>query len=203
MPSARLTKILDYEGEKFQKIVDIETDVAIPFDPVALVSAAKAGALTTRTSATVGTLTMSGGHGIQTGDRLDIFWDTGCRYGVTVGTVATNSVPFSGGAGDNLPTLVSGTYTIQAAVPHSEAIVAAGSNIVAAAVKCPKQSVFVFTQSDGTLIKAYPILEGGVETWTSEDGSDNPFDGVTVGKVYMSHADTAAAARMNGALMYD
>ena len=47
----------------------------------------KAGALTTRTSDTVGSATMATGHGITTGALVDVYWDGGVRYGVTVGTV--------------------------------------------------------------------------------------------------------------------
>ena len=65
--------------------------------------AAKTGTLTTRTDNTDGELTMSASHGITTGATIDIYWSGGSRYGVTVGTVATNAVPISGGAGDNLP----------------------------------------------------------------------------------------------------
>jgi hypothetical protein len=66
--------------------------------------AAKTGQLTTRTDNTSGTLTMTAGHGITTAAVIDLYWTGGRRYGVVVGTVATNSVPISGGAGDNLPT---------------------------------------------------------------------------------------------------
>lgn len=64
--------------------------------------AAKAGTLTMRTSDSVGTLTLSPGHGITTGMIVDLYWSGGTRYQVTVGTVSGNSVPFSLGAGFNL-----------------------------------------------------------------------------------------------------
>jgi hypothetical protein len=65
--------------------------------------AAKTGTLSTRTNDTTGTLTMVAGHGLTTGAIIDLYWAGGNRYGVVVGTVATNSVPISGGDGDNLP----------------------------------------------------------------------------------------------------
>jgi hypothetical protein len=72
-----------------------------------LLPAGKAGTLTTRTDDDTGEATLGDGHGILTGDEVDIFWCGGCRYGVTVGTVAGNVVPFGApggeGAGDNLP----------------------------------------------------------------------------------------------------
>jgi hypothetical protein len=62
-----------------------------------------AGTLTTRTNDTVGEITGAAEHGIVTGNIVDIYWATGRRYGVTVGTVADLAIPFSLGAGDNLP----------------------------------------------------------------------------------------------------
>lgn len=61
------------------------------------------GILTTRTNDTVGTLTMSSGHGITTGKRFTITWDGGSRRGVKAGTVSGTSVPFTLGTGDILP----------------------------------------------------------------------------------------------------
>lgn len=65
--------------------------------------AAKSGTLSTRGGNDTGTLTLATGHGILTGDRIDVYWEGGLQRGVTVGTVAGNAVPFSGGSGDNLP----------------------------------------------------------------------------------------------------
>jgi hypothetical protein len=79
-------------------------------------AAAKTGTLTTRTDNDTGTLTMTAGHGITTGQTLDVYWAGGQRRGMTVGTVATNSVPIDGGAGDNLP---ANTTAITAMVPTS------------------------------------------------------------------------------------
>lgn len=80
------------------------------------------GELTTRTSDTVGTATMDeASHSITTGMTVNIFWDGGVRYGVTVGTVSGTSVPFSLGSGDNLPIATTG-LTITEVVTATVAI---------------------------------------------------------------------------------
>ena len=66
-------------------------------------AAAKSGTLTTRSSGTAGTLTMASGHGFTNGQIIDIYWATGQCTRATIGTVATNSVPFTGAGGDALP----------------------------------------------------------------------------------------------------
>ena len=63
----------------------------------------RVGTLTTRTDRNTGTLTMSPGHGITTGETIDIRWGSLNRYNVVVGTVAGNSVPIDFGTGDILP----------------------------------------------------------------------------------------------------
>lgn len=71
------------------------------------VPAGKAGTLSTRTDNETGTLTLGSGHGITTGATIDLFWDGGARYTITVGTVSGTSVPIgadNAGTGDNLPT---------------------------------------------------------------------------------------------------
>lgn len=64
-----------------------------------------AGTLTTRTDNDTGTLTLSSGHGVMTGNTVDVFWNdhANSRLGMTVGTVSGTSVPIDGGTGDNLP----------------------------------------------------------------------------------------------------
>jgi len=64
-----------------------------------------AGTLTTRTDDDTGTLTLSTGHGVMTGNTVDVFWNDGAnsRTGMTAGTVSGNSVPIDGGSGDVLP----------------------------------------------------------------------------------------------------
>jgi len=64
--------------------------------------AAQTGTLTTRTSDTAGIATLSTGHGIETGDVVDVYFAAGVRYGMTT-TVATNAVTLASGAGDVLP----------------------------------------------------------------------------------------------------
>lgn len=62
------------------------------------------GTLGTRTSATAGTMTVTGAGTIATGTTsVGIMWSGGSRSAVTIGTVSGSSVPFSGGTGTDLP----------------------------------------------------------------------------------------------------
>ena len=75
---------------------DLSWEISLPV--------AEAGQLTTRVGDTSGTITMTdAGHGIATGEVVDIYHSGGVSYGATVGTVAGTSVPFTGASGDVLP----------------------------------------------------------------------------------------------------
>jgi hypothetical protein len=64
--------------------------------------AVKTGTLTTRTDATNGVITLTAGHGLVTGNIVNVYWTGGSRKGISA-TVATNALTITSGTGDNLP----------------------------------------------------------------------------------------------------
>lgn len=166
----------------------IRRDVALP--------AAKAGSLTTRTDNTTGTLTMASGHGITTAAKLDIYWadpTTGnrlSRRNVTVGTVATNSVPFSGGLGDNLPVA---STPITAQVPTIVDMRFDGDDLVVMVVTADAIATVVFTADDNA--EDYAVVttaSGQVQEWYDGNGIANPLVGDTETLIHVSQGDSAA-----------
>lgn len=85
-----------------------------------------AGTLTTRTDADTGEITAAdAGHGIETGNIVDVHWPGGVQYGVTVGTVDGTAIPIDSGSGDDLPAendpvVVSKQVQINAAIDGDE-----------------------------------------------------------------------------------
>lgn len=182
--------------------VSVDSSLATPWDEE--VAVAKTGTLSTRTDDNTGTLTMAGGHGIQTGDRLDIYWTvsgvSGRRYGVTVGTVSGNSVPFDLGAGDNLPAQGS---SITAMVPTELPVVVTGDDAVSVSAKCPVAGTVVFAASNDSTI--YPFLataDTPTFVWVENYG-DNPLAGGSVAKVFLSHGSSGAAQAMTGCVQFN
>lgn len=185
-------------GLTFPANATISSDVAAPFS-VSL-AAAKSGTLTTRTDANTGTLTMESGHGITTGARLDLYWDGGSRYGVTVGTVSGTSVPFDLGGGDDLPAAAT---SITAQVPDEEAVVVTGDNAVSVAVACTTGGTAVFADaSNATLLAIVLDTTTGSYVWVTGSGT-NPLAGAAVAKVFLSQPSTAGAVTMSGCVQYN
>lgn len=188
-------------GLSFRRTVTVSTDGAVVKNPT--LAAAKTGALTTRTDNDTGVLTMDTGHGISTGNRLDVYWTNtdgtqGRRYGMTAGTVATNSVPIDGGAGDNLPADES---AITAMVPQLETFAVTAADVIGLFVGCGGPATAVFRESDTTLVAAIST-DGPTDAyvWESTNGATTPF-GADVADVYLSHGDSAQAWPVNAVAM--
>lgn len=164
------------------------------------VAAAKTGQLTTRTDANTGVLTMSSGHGITTGARLDVYWTGGSRYGMTVGSVSGTTVPIDLGAGDDLPANLT---NVTAMVPTELPIVVTGDDAVSVACRCPVGGTVVFADSGNTTIVAYQLTTTvTTAVWVTNQGT-NPLAGASLAKVFISHGSSAASSDLSGAVQYN
>lgn len=191
MPSYNSSNSVTILGDTYSQQQTVNYDTGVVAGP--LLAPAKAGSLTTRTSVSVGTLTMASGHGITTAAVFDLFWTanglSGARRGVVAGTVSVNSVPITGGTGDDLPDLNS---AITAMIPHSESVVLDGANVIALVAKCDVPGFIAIYEADGTtLIVAIRIREAGsgAYIWTLASGAANPLGTSDVGIIKTSHSD--------------
>lgn len=159
-------------------------------------NAAKSGTLTTRTDNNTGTLTMAGGHGFTDGQIIDIYWSGGVQRSVTVGTVATNSVPIDGGIGDNLPTA---TTAITAMVQKSINLAIDGDNadLVAVILETTNKDLRTaanvqFLDAAADVIAEIDLVTNIPQVWDIEGGSANPFTGDPITNLKASQANTTA-----------
>ena len=187
-------------GRSYSTDLTVTADDRAPCSPTG--TAAQAGSLTTRTSTTVGTITMTdSGHTVTTAAKVDLYWVTatgvvaGSRRNVLVGTVSTTSVPFSGGSGDNLP--IATAAMIVKPVQTEGALAIAGANVVFIAMKAPTyRGTIVIRQSDGTEILAKVLAAGQSFIWSNTSGTTNPVTGVTIGNVTFSHDSLTGSQEM-------
>jgi hypothetical protein len=168
------------------------------------VAAAKIGSLTTRTDDNTGTLTMNASHGITTGVSLDVYWTGGRRLGMTVGTVATNSVPIDGGSGDNLPTAAT---AITAMIPINEALVIDGDDVSGIEMYCDAAGTISLIDDAAAVALSKQI--GGTTAqdqrsyvWMAARDPVNPIAGDTLAYVRFSHGDSSKTATMRAQLVY-
>lgn len=166
------------------------------------VPAAKSGSLSTRTDGDTGELTMGGGHGITTGDRLDLYWSGGCRRGITVGTVDGNAVPIDGGAGDDLPAQ---STAITAMVPVEASFPLTVADAQAVAVKANTISQFTLCEDDDSESYSFyvePVVQGQEQSeWWADGFGASPLTETAITKVYLSHGDVNSARTMTAAYL--
>lgn len=159
-------------------------------------NAAKSGTLTTRTDNNTGTLTMTAGHGLTTGQIVDIYWDGGVQRTVTVGTVATNSVPFDLGIGDNLPTANTAvTVCVQKAI--NLAIDGDNAKILAVVLETVDKTLRTaanvqFLDSAADVIAEIDLVANVPQVWDIEGGSANPFTGDPITNLKASQANSTS-----------
>ncbi len=191
--SAVYTVICVVEGRTFNQNRTVDANGSVIQDPTLAV--AKTGTLATRTNAHDGTLTMAGGHGITDGQRLDLYWSGGQRYGLLVGTVSGNSVPFTSGAdhGDDLP---STTTAITAMVPTEATFAVSAAVLQGLFCSCLSIGYAVFADADDAALKVIPIDPDVAYTWDIDNGAESPFilgDCVTV---FLSHSNSTTARQV-------
>jgi hypothetical protein len=167
----------------------INIDISVP--------AAKTGTLTTRTDANTGVITAQASHGIVDADIVDVYWTGGCRRGMTVGTVATNSVPVDGGSGDDLPaatTALTVTKRTQVELPFSGD--AARVIAVSGPVRCQ------YSLQDGSSEHLGGVADK-VYKWDVSSGVTNPVAGDSITQVFLSHGDSTSAHRIKAVVLYN
>jgi hypothetical protein len=179
-------------GKTFSYSETIVADGAVLKDPT--LAAAKTGTLSTRSSDTAGTLTMAASHGITDGAKIDIYWSTGQCTTATVGTVATNDVPFTGATGDVLP--AQGT-AITAMVQHVENFNFVDGDLNALCVGAGFAACSV-TLIDGSsnVVGAVRVKAGSTAQkhyiWDVDSGATIPVSD-DVATIAMTHGDSASS----------
>ncbi len=198
MPSINFSTVVAGLGISIQSSFNRSNNEGIPYE--INVPAGKAGQLTTRTDNTTGTLTMSGGHGITTAAVIDLYWAGGRRYGVTVGTVSTNSVPISSGSGDNLPT---NNTLIVACVQLVANVSIDGDNLSILALKQKFTDITVtqnshvqFKDSGGAVIANVDLIPNEPIVWDIVGGSANPFGGNPIVTASITNGSSVSAATL-------
>jgi hypothetical protein len=157
---------------------------------------AKTGTLSTRTDDNTGTLTMTTGHGITTGQIVDIYWSGGVQRTVTVGTVSVDSVPFDLGIGDNLPIA---TTAVTVCVQKSIGLAIDGDNadIVAVILETNDKTIRTagnvqFLDAASDVIAEIDLVANVPQVWDIEGGSANPFTGDPITNLKASQAGSSS-----------
>lgn len=164
-----------------------------------------AGSLTTRTDAETGTVTASG-HGILSASVVDIFWDGGARYGVTVGTVTSSTIPIgadNSGTGDDLPSsstavVVSPQVAFNVAIDGDELVLIGIEQNYTSTTETAISHVSLLDSGDAEIL-GLALNPNSPRTWDITGGDTNDFTGnpITNGVASNGSATNAATLKIN------
>lgn len=160
----------------------------------------KAGTLSTRTDDNTGVATLSASHGITTGMIVDVYWSTGMRYGMTVGTVDGNDVPLDGGSGDNLPTegtavVVTEQVIINTHIDGDALSILAIEYSYSDATETSKGHVDMQDSGDAT-IEEIDLTANSAVAWDIDGGASNVFTGNPITNTHASNGSSSNTATL-------
>lgn len=179
------------------RVVNYET--AVKAQPTIL--AAQPGTLTVRSSGTAGTLVMdNSGHGITTGDYVDLYWDGGQCYRAHVGTVSGTTVPILTVAGGTaLPVI---TTVINVGVVNQAPFGFDGDNVQVLVFTVQASGYIVLIDKVGTAqtVKlATYVTAGQAYIWDVDNGLTNPLAAFDITHANFSQSVTSQTATQNKA----
>jgi hypothetical protein len=190
---------LNIAGRQYSMNVGTEGNLkggASPNLPPALVAT-----MTVRTDNDTGTFTLPAGHGLVTGDKVDLYFTGGRRRKMTA-TVTGDSAVLDLGVGDNLPLLTAPNVSIQKQLVETPLF--SGDDVVGFGVKTPSEAAtVVFELADGTEVFPVELEAGGSFGWTSELGTTNPLAGAEIGRITFTQAGTVSPTDVYTDWVYD
>ena len=156
------------------------------------------GTLTTRTDANTGTITLDESASVTTGANVDIYWDGGVQYNVTVGTVSGTSCPFDSGIGDDLPStstavVISVRQQVNADIDGDELSLFAIKQLYAQSNETANSHVD-FQESDDTEVAEIDLQANIPQVFDITGGADNPLTGELISKFFVSNGSPTNVA---------
>lgn len=190
--TGRLSRTLTLGGQTFSESKSFTSDGAATL--VKSVSAAKTGVIANSGAQITG----QASHGITTGATIDVYWSTGQRYGVTVGTVSGTTIPISSGTGDSIP---ADATAVTMMVQQTEDFLITGDNLDCLVIEVGAKAVVSLKDAGGIeLTKIFN--EAGVFIWHSGLDDANPVSGDDIISVTFTHGDSSAAKNVKVGALY-
>lgn len=178
----KVSKNYSIDGFSYKNDVTIETDGRVSMAPSVPSLVPKAGTITTRSDNDTGVATLSGGHGLTTGDKVDVYWNGGSRRNMAC-TVSVNAVTIDGGSGDNLPVL---STAVQLVIPQQENFALVGDDMQGLVLYSPVRGCITLLDGSGGVLYSVELDANETIPWITGDGT-NPVAGDTVAKIKFSH----------------
>jgi len=189
------------QGRSYNVQTNVNSNAALQLDESCVVG--NSGVLTTRTNNSVGEVTAnSNAHTIVTSAVVDLYWTTGSRRGITVGTVSGTAIPLTNsGSGDNLPVVNSNVVVSTVSIVNTSIV---GANVTGLVVDVAGavDGMYSFLAS-GTEVFGGRLNSGADYVWFTGSGVTNPVTGSTIDTVRFSTGGTTANSVVRGSIQYN
>ena len=148
----------------------------------------QAGTLTTRTDNDTGIATLSTGHGLVTGNKVDVVWAGGSRIGMDA-TVSGNAVTVNLGAGTNLPAQDTAVTLYRRLIINQ---VFDGDKVLQIEALLPVAGVMsIISDAPAAIVDETPLVANKPWFWFEGTGAANPLTGETVATIEVASRATA------------
>lgn len=209
MPQAINTVSISAGGVSIQRAITRTGDGVIAVEVT--LPAATAGTLTTRTDDDTGVITVAS-HTVIVGDKVDVFWSGGRRYGMTVSaqdatTITVGTLAGEIGAGDVFPaqstavTIVKQTL-INVAIDGDEVEII-GLSLETTDSTLATKGHAQFEDAAGDDIAAINLTANVPSVYDVAGGATNPFTGDPITTCRASNANSTTAATLKIVGVYD
>jgi hypothetical protein len=183
MPNATYGVSLSAGGLSISKSINRTGDHPNPYEVTLPVGTA--GTLSTRTDDDTGVITVAS-HSLIVGDKVNVFWNGGKRYGMTVSAQTATTITVGTGvgevgAGDNFPA-ASTAVVITKQVVINTAIDGDNIEIIGIVAEAVDQNSTAkahidFQDSGGARIEAFDLEANIPQVYDIAGGAVNPFTG--------------------------
>lgn len=146
------------------------------------------GVLSTRTDANTGVVTVSGGHSIGDGSKVDVYWTGGSRYGMTTGSADATTFAIDLGGGDDLPIA---TTAVTVCVHKVLDMAFDGDEMDALAQQFNQDGRATFYDSGDAALASMYMTANNAYVWYSSSGATRPITGNPVAYVSVTNKTTA------------
>ena len=193
MPIANLTQSGSVGAVTIQGQASITTVGQIGHDPP--VSAAVAGSITSSGGAPVDYVCAIVGHGFAGSEVVDVYWDGGQRYAMTVesinGADECTLTDSANAGGDAMPADGTDITVCEHVTVDTDFV---GNLLKALACVCPAKAQVLFWGSGDTVLLSVPLIANWPYVWMYGSGHTNPLAGDTVAYATVTQGDTAATS---------
>lgn len=205
MPQATYVTSLSVGGVSIQPPPVVRTgDHPNPYEVT--LPAGKTGELTTRTDDNTGVVTMDATPVVASSDTVDVYWEGGRRYGMTVTDVTGDAVTIDGGSGENLPAQDT-ELVVTEQVPINTAIDGDRIEIIGVMLECPLDTSAVghisFFDSGPAQIHHLDLAHNDPFVCDVAGGATNPFTGNSIVSAKASNGSSTQSATLKIASLED